>query len=301
MNNVNNIAENKASVNSKKEQKSYKIIATLYNDYCLGGKRPFYKDGNKWVADSSRDIAARTGIPYQTVNKKLNSLKRDNLIEYDYVNEFGYGKRKYVKEPKKFRFTPKAIKLLVKPLSESLNPREEKKGDTVTKETNKNNYLNKLTSGEVVFKKHNDSKGALVFNLLLKMGISVPIEQQTFCFIVKLCSILAQGLSTEIAIQRLREYINWLIFRLKSVKYDDVFNFKNVYKFYFVARKRWQAEEREARLLEEHAERRLLDDRKREYQWLPSSKAMNSIGNVMQNLMEKLSPPRLAVSMRMLQ
>lgn len=288
-----NIAENKTSVNSKKEKKSYKIIATLYSDYCLGGKRPFYKDGNKWVADSSRDIAARTGIPYRTVNKKLNSLKRDNLIEYDYVNEFGYGKRKYAKEPKKFRFTPKGMKLLVEPFSERLKPREEKKGHTVTKETNRNDYLNKLTSGEVVFKKHNDSRGALVFNLLLKMGISVPIERQTFRFIVKLCSILARGLSTEIAIQRLREYINWLILRLKSVKYDDVFNFKNVYQFYFVARKRWLAEEREARLLEEHAERRLLDDRKREYQYKPFSAISNAVGCIADGLLRQLPMMRM--------
>lgn len=232
MNNVNNIAENKTSVNSKKEKKSYKIIATLYNDYCLGGKRPFYKDGNKWVADSSRDIAARTGIPYRTVNKKLNSLKRENLIEYDYVNEFGYGKRKYAKEPKKFRFTPKGMKLLVEPLSERLKPREEKKGHTVTEETNRNNLYIYKSSNEDVFNKFNNSLVAKAWYELRKRGYFDKITAGKSRYLHAFLNFIGENCDSYEKFCRLINYLNWVEETLGKISLHRLLNFKLFRKFF---------------------------------------------------------------------
>ena len=193
----------------------------------------------------------------------LNSLKSAGYIRYEYVSNLGYVARN-THDNKCISFTSLGRAVLLEHFRELLW-RKKKTVDAITsKAIIRNNNLNKLTSDEVVFKKHNDSKGALGVNLLLKNGISVPIERQTFQFIGKLCSIIARGLSTEIAIQRLHEYINWLILQLKTVKFEDVFNFKNIYRFYLTAKRRWYAEERE-RTREENMrhirpERRILND-----------------------------------------
>ena len=277
---------------NKHQSKTYKIIAIISKQVLELSNGTFYKWGLLWLNACCSDIASEVGCSKQQVHKVLVMLRREGYIRYEFVSNFGYVMRN-THDNKCISFTPLGSAVIL----EHFRDKNRGGGKTVdaitTEEVNRNDYLNKLTSDEVVFRKNNDSKGALGFNLLLKNGIVVPIERRTFCFIVKLCSIIARGLSTEIAIQRLREYINWLILRLKAVKYDDVFNFKNVFKFYFIARKRWQAEEREARLLEEHAERRLLDDRKREYQYNPFSAVSNAVGCIADGLLQRFSMSRM--------
>lgn len=302
-----NITKNKTSVNAKKVYKRKKL--TFFSDDLLAAIKKkvispetskYWKDGLCFVEYGNDDAAHDIGCcDAGQASYAFRSLERKGKIIRKYITngKLSDTERLYPTQKKwvaldrdtsvKLWQAEKARKQRQK-LIEQTNSQA-----IIIKPNKQEDYLNKLTSDEVVFRKNNDSKGALGFNLLLKNGIVVPIERQTFCFIVKLCLILARGLSTEIAIQRLREYINWLILRLKAVKYDDVFNFKNVYKFYFIARKRWQAEEREARLLEEHAERRLLNDRKREYQYKPFSAISNAVGCIADGLLQRFSMMRM--------
>ena len=213
----------------QKSSKSFLIIEFLWRNYQFQEKpRTFYKFNKKWMNFTVREVARVADCSVGMVNKTLNFLKSEGLVEYEFISYKGYGQRRNPHDCKSIFFTAKGRAIFKELLPQNTCKSDDdlKGGNQVntiiTKAVNLNNYnINKSTETE---KKVNyyatESLCAKLYDEIERLNIPIKRNKATARYIHAAANKLACHrkigiqIPTDDLIKRFRKYlefrINWL-------------------------------------------------------------------------------------------
>lgn len=223
----------------KKTSKSYRIMEFLWSHYQEKDKpRIFYRFKKKWMNFTVRELAKAAGCSVGMVNKTLNLLKSEDLIEYEFISFKGYGKRITPNDNKCVFFTAKGRAIF----SEIFPENDGKSGDDLkgkkevntldTKAVKLNNYnINKSAKAD---KKVNyyatESLCAKLYDEIERLNIPVKRNKATARYIHAAANKLACNrkigvqIPTTDLIARFRKYLEFRIKWLKQNGYKICLN-----------------------------------------------------------------------------
>lgn len=236
----------------KKTSKSYRIMEFLWSHYQQKEKpRIFFRFKKKWMNFTVREIVNDLDVSLGLVNKTLNLLKSEDLIEYEFISFKGYGKRITTHDNKCIFFTAKGRALFNELFPENDcksgdDSRDNKIVNSIDTEAVKRNNYNINKSGETpkTLKTNpysTDSLCAKLYDEIERLKIPVKRNRSTARYIHAAAKKLACNrkigiqIPTSEVISRFRRFlehqVNWLKLHGYKVCLHFILKFKAIGAF----------------------------------------------------------------------